>query len=287
MDITISDKFGSKMSFDQNWRSRKESRYNHWVQGRPVNQVQLAFRNHWELFSELLGHIEGGRCLEIGCGRGTISSYFVENGFDCVLLDFSKSVLDTARNIFDTNSHDAEFVNGDAVALPFKDNYFDAVVSIGLLEHFEDIKTPIAEQIRVLRQGGIFLGYIVPERKDNVQRYFHGINATLKLFTLLLKSKGSEAVKRTGFRSDYCSHRYMDALKGHAVKNIKVFGMYPLPMISHSPDFPFSLLPHVLEFSLTRIFEFALGIRRRLFSRNPWICEESFGQAFLLTFKRK
>ena len=44
----------------------------------------------------------------------------------------------------------------------------------GLLEHFEDIVTPIEEQIRILDKGGLFIGYIVPEYEDNIQCNMNG-----------------------------------------------------------------------------------------------------------------
>ena len=167
---------GSVQEFDANWSGRKEALYNHWTMKRPRNQIQLAFRNHWLLFQELMRDHNYQDCLEVGCGRGSISSYFTENGFDCTLLDSSASVLRTAKAIFATNGHQANFVHGDALAMPFGDNSFDVVVSIGLLEHFMDIQKPLSEQFRVLKPGGMVISYIVPERSDNIQRYFRWLN---------------------------------------------------------------------------------------------------------------
>ncbi|MCB0360140.1 MAG: class I SAM-dependent methyltransferase, partial [Bdellovibrionales bacterium] len=165
---------GSTKEFDTNWKTRRETHYNHWVRGEPQNQIQLAFRSHWEVFQEILGPLaeKKGRSLEVGCGRGSISGYFADDGWDTVLLDTSEAVLKIAESIFERAGLQAEFVVGDANALAFEDNSFDVTVSIGLLEHFENVRVPIAEQVRVLKPGGWFLGYIVPERPDNVQRYF-------------------------------------------------------------------------------------------------------------------
>ena len=54
---------------------------------------------------------------------------------------------------------------GNALQLPFDEGNFDIVFSIGLLEHFDDINKPISEQIRVLSNGGLWIGYIVPDLK--------------------------------------------------------------------------------------------------------------------------
>lgn len=281
---------GDTANFDQSWRTRKEALYNHWTAGRPANQIQLAFRSHWEVFSELLGPlaVSKGKVVEVGCGRGSLSSYFADNGWDCTLLDYSPSVLETAQKIFANNGHRATFVPGDANRLPFPDNTFDVTCSIGLLEHFEDVRQVIAEQARVLKPGGWFLGYIVPERPDNVQRYFNWINAILKWFAALWgKDSKSAAGKPDIFRSDFDSRHYIAEMQGLPYTNLIVFGMYPVPMISHSPEFPFSLLPDPLEWMLTRCFEAALRVRRLLTGRHGWICSEKMGQAFLVAFQKQ
>lgn len=284
-----SDTAGSVTQFDRNWNERSEARYNHWVSGLPSNQIQLAFRQHWELFSEIMHGARSGRCLEVGCGRGSISSYFADNGFDCVLLDSSKSVLETAKSIFQHNGHQATFVHGDALCLPFHQGSFDVVVSIGLLEHFENVSAVISEQVRVLRPGGLFLGYVVPERVDNIQRYFGWINCLLKYFRCFagaIHKSAMESPKCAVYRSDYDSRHYKAAFQGQPVEGLTSFGVYPLPMISHSPKFPFSLLPKPMEFALTRLFEIVLLLRRAVLRKNPWICRENLGQAFLLTCRK-
>ncbi len=283
---------GSVEEFDQNWQERKETKYNHWVKGAPKNQIQLAFRSHWKLFKEILKDRPMKDCLEVGCGRGNISSYFADNGSDCTLLDTSASVLEIAKEIYASNDHKAAFIEANALDMPFGDNSFDVVVSIGLLEHFEDIKTPILEQIRVLRPGGTFLGYIVPERPENVQKYYGWFNKILKFVAGVFTSKENTPPPKTDiYRSDFGSERYLPILEGQPVTDIEVTGMYPMPMISHSPEFPFSLLPKPLEWALTRIFECVLWSREKLYGKtlyrgNPWACKEELGQAFLVTFRK-
>ncbi len=280
---------GSTDEFDRNWRQRREAVYSHWTKGRTQNQVQLAFRSHWEVFYELMGPLahHRGKALEVGCGRGSLSSYFADDGWEVTLFDYSASVLDTAREIFALNRHNAEFVTGDANALPFPNNSFDVTYSVGLLEHFEEVRLPISEQLRVLRPGGWFFGYIVPERPQNLQRYFNWINKLLKLFASFGKGKAkSDYSKSEVFRSDSGSEHYIKMMEGLSYEELTVFGMYSMPMVSHSPEFPFSLLPAPLEWILTRIFEGALGLRRLITGRHGWICSEEMGQAFLVAFRK-
>ncbi len=268
-------------SFDKNWKQREEAFYNHWTKGNPKNQIQLAFRNHWKLFKEILPG-NRGKCLEVGCGRGSISSYFAENGYDCTLLDSSQNVLQIAQKIFRINNHQATFISGDTNALPFHDNDYDIVVSIGLLEHFDNIASPISEHIRALRPGGTFIGYIVPEKSGNIQRNFEFINRGLKRIFKFFGKSGSSDTKKEIFRSDYNSTKYLGVLESLSVTDIHVLGVYPLPMISHSVEFPFTLMPAVFESMLTTLFHIILSLRRLIYGRNPWMCSEKIGQAFLV-----
>ena len=241
-------KRGSVKEFDLNWKDRKERLYNHWAAAAPQNQIQFAFKNHWEVFREILGLLTGGRFLEVGCGRGTLSSFFAEAGFSTTMIDTSIEVLRVAQDIFHHNGHRAGYVQGDANFLPFKGECFDVIGSIGLLEHFEDVETPLMEQWRILRPGGWLLNYVVPERPDNCQRWFNWINALLKRGAMAFGNKAGEAVaKEPIYRNDFDSSVYRKALEPMNAKRIFVSGMYPVPMISHSPEFPFTLLPSVLE----------------------------------------
>jgi len=277
---------GSVEAFDSSWRERSESQYNHWTSGPVRNQIQLAFRSHWEVFSELIGNRPPGNVLEVGCGRGSLSSYFADSGWEATLLDSSPEAIETARKVFATNRHKAQFVVGDALDLPFEDGCFDVVASIGLLEHFEELRMPIDEQWRMLKPGGWLLCYIVPERPDNLQRHFNWINGVLKAAIGRFGAEKTSSPKPFLFRSDAGSESYIPHLKPHAPAKIVVTGMYSMPMISHSPEFPFTLLPAPLERVLVALFKTALWTRRILTGKHGWLCKERNGQAFLVAAQR-
>ena len=282
MDKEKSTKRGDRKAFEQNWNSRVETHYIHWTRGEPENQIQLAFRNHWELFKEIMGHeFWGSRVLEVGCGRGSMSAYFADNGFDCTLMDSSESAMKAAKEVFKKHGLKAKFHVGDAMKLPYDDGAFDIVFSIGLLEHFEDIETPIVEQMRVLCKGGLFLGYVVPKYIDNVQKAYEWINDLLKEL-VDFDSLDDRSRKEKVFRSDADSARYLEVLKNLSLREINASGVYPLPMISYSTEFPFTLLNPASERILVAHFQKILDEIRLKSKRNPWLCAEGFGQAFLI-----
>ncbi len=267
--------------FEVNWQVRKETYYSHWTRSDPSNQIQLAFRNHWSLLNELMRNPHFSRrkrVLEVGCGRGSLSCYFSDAGYDCTLLDISQSAIDASRQMFEANNLEAAFEVGDVNALPFGDESFQVVFSIGLLEHFEDVELPIREQIRVLGKGGLFFGYVVPKYTDNIQKEYAWIVDILKGYAPFLDDPSGE--KQPVYRSDADSGCYLPILKECGLRNIEASGVYPLPMISHSTEFPFSLMPDGSERTLVRRFEAILRERACRTGKHPWLCEEGYGQAF-------
>ena len=80
--------------------------------------------------------------------------------------------------------------------MPYKDNTFDLTFSIGLLEHFDNYDEVIKEQVRVLAPGGMFIGYVVPDMPNNIQKDFEWINRLLR--TIL----ADESIKATDTKSD-------------------------------------------------------------------------------------
>jgi ubiquinone/menaquinone biosynthesis C-methylase UbiE len=274
---------GDNEEWNKNWQLREEAIYTHWTRNNPENQVQLAFRNHWSLFNTFMespSYNGGKRVLEVGCGRGSLSSYFSDAGFDCTLLDLSPDVIEIAKNIFSRNNLPAKFLVGDAYDLDLKNSAFDLVFSIGVFEHFEDIETPIKEQLRVLDKGGLFIAYIVPEYQNNIQKNFDWINDILKGYVNAKNEGLQNSNKHEVYRSDKGSEKYIPVLQKYGLKNISAFGTYPVPMISHSTDFPFSLMPNESEIIFVKYLETILESNTEF--PHPWMCNEGEGNAFVV-----
>lgn len=97
-----------------------------------------------------VGAKPGLHALDLCCGHGNVASGLIGAGAHVVGLDFSAVMLDMARAAVP----EAEFVEGDAMALSFDDGSFGAV-TIGFgMPHVPDPPQVIAEARRVLRPGG-------------------------------------------------------------------------------------------------------------------------------------
>ena len=102
-------------------------------------------------FSDLVGPVE--RLLEIGCGEGILLTAL--NGRQKTAVDISGAALRKARA-----ASGADCSVALAERLPFADGSFDAVVSVGVMEHFLDDRAASAEIRRVLKPGGRYLALI-------------------------------------------------------------------------------------------------------------------------------
>ena len=94
----------------------------------------------------------GVRLLDVACGPGYAASAAAERGSSAVGVDFSSEMVAIARS----RNPNAEFREGDAERLDFRDGAFDAVVmNYGML-HLGNPDQAIVETYRVLRPGGRF-----------------------------------------------------------------------------------------------------------------------------------
>jgi demethylmenaquinone methyltransferase/2-methoxy-6-polyprenyl-1,4-benzoquinol methylase len=95
----------------------------------------------------------GERILDIAAGTGTSSAALARSGARVTAGDFSAGMIEVGRQ----RHPEIEFVQADAMALPFGDNEFDVVtISFGL-RNIEDPRKALAEMFRVLKPGGRLL----------------------------------------------------------------------------------------------------------------------------------
>ena len=92
----------------------------------------------------------GEKILDLAAGTGTSTQPFFEAGADPVACDFSSGMIEVGKTRFPNLT----FVQGDALALPFADNTFDAAtISFGL-RNVNDVDLALREMFRVTKPGG-------------------------------------------------------------------------------------------------------------------------------------
>lgn len=104
------------------------------------------------------------RVLDVGCGIGRVTSMLLNDGYDAYGIDLSY-----ISQYWSEEGNDAQhFFIGDATKIPFLDNFFDVVFSLGVIEHigtkighytlcdnYWEVRHQYANEIlRVTRPGG-------------------------------------------------------------------------------------------------------------------------------------
>ncbi len=107
----------------------------------------------------------GGAAVDVACGSGKLTARLrglAGPSGRVVGVDFSPRMLEVARR----DHPGIEFVEGDALDLPFPDGEFDAsTIAFGLRNLADPVKG-LAEMIRVLKPGGraVVLEFVRPPR---------------------------------------------------------------------------------------------------------------------------
>lgn len=107
----------------------------------------------------LAGVRSGQQALDVCCGTGDVALRLARGGARVVGLDFSEPMLRVARErtraaTVGPNDLDLEFVQGDALDLPFEANTFHAVTISYGLRNLADLERGLRELWRVARPDG-------------------------------------------------------------------------------------------------------------------------------------
>ena len=108
----------------------------------------------------LPGTALGNDVLEIGSGSGAIAATLIrENPGMAVTASDLDPVMVSAAAARLRDVPGATVATADATALPFPDSSYDSVLSCLMLHHVIDWEAALREVARVLRPGGVFVGY--------------------------------------------------------------------------------------------------------------------------------
>lgn len=102
--------------------------------------------------------LKGKSLLNLGCGYGWYSNYFVEIGARVTACDGSEKMISPAKNTY--KDIDFELVDIEK-HLPYNDNEFDIVFCNQVLMDIENVGEIFQQIFRVTRQGGRFYMAIV------------------------------------------------------------------------------------------------------------------------------
>ncbi len=120
-------------------------------------------RYEWEPYIPPFARFHEGRgktLLEIGVGAGTDFTNWVRNGAIATGVDLTAHGVALTKERLALEGLQADVRQADAENLPFADNSFDIVYSLGVLHTPPNPEKCVAEAYRVLKPGGTFRALI-------------------------------------------------------------------------------------------------------------------------------
>jgi SAM-dependent methyltransferase len=121
------------------------------------NRIETLLR----LITTEIGIEPGARALDVGCNTGPMLIPLRQRGYDVVGIDISADDVQQAeRYLRERGLPAGQLSVGDGTSLPFRDQSFDLILLIDILEHTDHPERIISEARRLLVPGGIAIATV-------------------------------------------------------------------------------------------------------------------------------
>jgi ubiquinone/menaquinone biosynthesis C-methylase UbiE len=167
-----------------------------------------------EAQQRLVGDIERGSILDIGCGTGTLLALARSRGLDCYGLDNSTGMLHRTREKVPS----ATLILSSFYDIPYPDNAFDYVVETHALSGVDiDAYRGLSEMVRVCKIGGELriADYAVPPVETNRTRLLTRLGMIIGDYPInyaqFFRSKGYHP--RVEILGSYDMYQYISMVK--------------------------------------------------------------------------
>ena len=157
------DSFGYEWTHFNDWTQSGQTNFNDYFQGVDL----LALKDC--------------AVLDAGCGMGRHTRQIAAYARSIVAVDFSMAIEQAALNTSDLPN--VECVQADLLALPFADNAFEFVYSLGVLHHLAETERALASLVRKLKPGGRLRVYLYWKRHGWKGRVLSAVTAARKVTT--------------------------------------------------------------------------------------------------------
>jgi 2-polyprenyl-6-hydroxyphenyl methylase/3-demethylubiquinone-9 3-methyltransferase len=115
------------------------------------------FENELRYVHRLKPLASGVKLLDVGCGPGVFTEFWIDNGVDAAGVDLDGALVLRARERLTRRGVPARFAVGRVEALPYRSGTFDVCVANALLEHVPDWQSTLREATRVLKDDGLLV----------------------------------------------------------------------------------------------------------------------------------
>ena len=152
--------------------------------------VDINMQGWWDLFTAQLP--EGGSVLDLGCGSGRDSAYFISRGFDVTAMDASEEMCDLA----------SIHIGQDVLNLSFAEmdfsEVFDGIWACASLLHIpgDEIDEILNKVVKSLKINGIlFMSFYYGDFEGRRGGRFYKDYRTRNLKELILRNENLEIIE--------------------------------------------------------------------------------------------
>lgn len=168
-----------------------------------LNLRSKAQMREYEAIADRIAADGPGRLLDWGCGYGQVSNLLLQRGVDVRSFEWRADAGEPGLQQLPRFPDVSAWITSEPVALPYDTASFDSVLSCGVLEHVHDPDGSLDEVRRVLRPGGTFYVYKLPNRLSYLERvakranlYYHGMLPNDRVYTV---RSAVDLLERHGF----------------------------------------------------------------------------------------
>ena len=168
----------------------------------PVDEFHIGGRQASEDFINQLELSADDHTLDVGCGIGG-TCRFVASRFGCRVtgIDLTPEFVSTGQSLCDWVglSGQVELHQGDASAMPFTDQSFDAAFMLHVGMNIANKAGLFAEVYRLIKPGGFFGVYDVMQTSDEPLSYPVPWSSVAGTSALATRAQYTEALELAGF----------------------------------------------------------------------------------------
>jgi ubiquinone/menaquinone biosynthesis C-methylase UbiE len=128
----------------------------------------LIYLFHMVTYKFCLPYAKGKKVLDFGCGSGYGTSLISSNCLSVVGVDVSENAIAySEKKHSSSNLSFKKIEKTENNNLPFKNEEFDLVLSLQVIEHIKDTNCYLSEIKRVLKNNGMLI-LVTPDRKTRL-----------------------------------------------------------------------------------------------------------------------
>jgi len=234
---------------------------------RPKNQASFFYTYYNRLLLRILEEQLGPlgtdtKVLEIGCGRATASIFLaITRGCMVMPTDYSANAVKIANKNMINYNLPPTAEQADIFEMK-KSKDFDAVISLGVMEHMPDQVAAYEAMLGQLKPGGIMISMNVPDKDFCIQTLFIPVNRVLRAVRKGLGKPDNRPWLDSKSRSNTGSvYRTTTTASGFRMSCVKA-GFIDTYIVEYNPFPTIDSLPTNVEELLVRLYEMIIVIRK-------------------------